>query len=121
MFGDAGHACLMLAASGAMIFWEKKLKRVRDELFQMAFYGRYIMLMMAIFSMYTGPHLQRRLLKIAVSIQERMGMGCSRRLEGAHPRLSRVEGHLSIPLRPGLDVARHGKRSFVRKQLQDEA
>lgn len=54
MFGDAGHACLMLAASGAMIFWEKKLKRVRDELFQMAFYGRYIMLMMAIFSLYTG-------------------------------------------------------------------
>jgi V-type H+-transporting ATPase subunit a len=54
MFGDAGHACLMLAASGAMIFWEKNLKRVRDELFQMAFYGRYIMLMMAIFSLYTG-------------------------------------------------------------------
>ena len=44
----------MLSAAGAMIYWEKPLKKVRDELFQMAFYGRYIMLMMAIFSMYTG-------------------------------------------------------------------
>jgi V-type H+-transporting ATPase subunit a len=54
MFGDSGHAFLMLTAACAMIFWEKKLKKVRDELFQMAFYGRYIMLMMGIFSLYTG-------------------------------------------------------------------
>lgn len=54
MFGDAGHAFLMLCAACAMIYWEKPLKKVRDELFQMAFFGRYIMLMMAIFSLYTG-------------------------------------------------------------------
>lgn len=54
MFGDSGHALLMLGAACAMIYWEKQLKKVRDELFQMAFYGRYIMLMMGIFSLYTG-------------------------------------------------------------------
>jgi V-type H+-transporting ATPase subunit a len=54
MFGDSGHALLMLSCACAMIFWEKQLKKVRDELFQMAFYGRYIMLMMGIFSLYTG-------------------------------------------------------------------
>lgn len=54
MFGDLGHGFLMLVAACAMIFWEKPLKKVRDELFQMAFYGRYIMLMMGIFSLYTG-------------------------------------------------------------------
>ncbi|RDL41186.1 V-type proton ATPase subunit a [Venustampulla echinocandica] len=54
MFGDFGHGFLMVCAAVAMIYWEKKLKKVRDELFQMAFYGRYIMLMMGIFSMYTG-------------------------------------------------------------------
>lgn len=54
MFGDFGHGFLMVCAASAMIYWEKKLKKVRDELFSMAFYGRYIMLMMGIFSMYTG-------------------------------------------------------------------
>lgn len=54
MFGDFGHAFIMFTAASAMIYWEKPLKKVRDELFSMAFYGRYIMLMMGIFSMYTG-------------------------------------------------------------------
>jgi len=54
MFGDLGHGFIMLCAALAMIYWEKKLKKVRDELFEMAFYGRYIILMMGIFSMYTG-------------------------------------------------------------------
>jgi V-type H+-transporting ATPase subunit a len=54
MFGDFGHGFLMVCAASAMIYWEKSLKKVRDELFSMAFYGRYIMLMMGIFSMYTG-------------------------------------------------------------------
>jgi len=44
----------MVCAAVAMIYWEKPLKKVRDELFGMAFYGRYIMLMMGIFSLYTG-------------------------------------------------------------------
>lgn len=54
MFGDMGHGFLMFCAAAAMIFWEKPLKNVRDELFSMAYYGRYIMLMMGIFSIYTG-------------------------------------------------------------------
>ncbi|KFY53429.1 hypothetical protein V496_07584 [Pseudogymnoascus sp. VKM F-4515 (FW-2607)] len=54
MFGDLGHGFIMFCAAAAMIYWEKPLKKVRDELFTMAYYGRYIMLMMGIFSMYTG-------------------------------------------------------------------
>ena len=55
MFGDFGHGFIMTAAAVAMIYWEKPLQRGKqDELFGMAFYGRYIMLMMGIFSMYTG-------------------------------------------------------------------
>ncbi|KAJ5183689.1 hypothetical protein N7492_001305 [Penicillium capsulatum] len=55
MFGDFGHGALMAMAASAMIFWEKKLLRTKlDELSYMAFYGRYIMLMMGVFSMYTG-------------------------------------------------------------------
>lgn len=54
MFGDLGHAVIMLAAALAMIYWEKSLKKVSFELFAMIFYGRYIALVMAVFSVYTG-------------------------------------------------------------------
>jgi V-type H+-transporting ATPase subunit a len=55
MFGDFGHGIIMTLAAVAMIYFEKPLQRGKqDELFSMAFYGRYIMLMMGIFSMYTG-------------------------------------------------------------------
>ncbi|KAJ5762340.1 uncharacterized protein N7511_005722 [Penicillium nucicola] len=55
MFGDCGHGLLMTMAASAMIFWEKKLHRAKlDELMYMAFYGRYVMLMMGLFSIYTG-------------------------------------------------------------------
>ncbi|GAB7350384.1 hypothetical protein MBLNU459_g1006t2 [Dothideomycetes sp. NU459] len=55
MFGDFGHGFIMTAAALAMIYFEKPLARSKqDELFSMAFFGRYIMLMMGIFSMYTG-------------------------------------------------------------------
>lgn len=55
MFGDLGHGFIMLCAALAMIYWEKPLQRSKqDELFSMAFYGRYIILMMGIYSMFTG-------------------------------------------------------------------
>ena len=55
MFGDFGHGALMTLCAVAMIFWERKLQKTKlDELTYMAFYGRYIMLMMGLFSMYTG-------------------------------------------------------------------
>lgn len=55
MFGDFGHGFIMALAATAMIYYERPLqKRKLDELFSMAFFGRYIMLMMGVFSMYTG-------------------------------------------------------------------
>jgi V-type H+-transporting ATPase subunit a len=54
MFGDFGHATIMLSAALAMIYWEKPLKKVTFELFAMIYYGRYIALVMAVFSVYTG-------------------------------------------------------------------
>jgi len=55
MFGDFGHGTILFLAALGMIYYEKRLLRSKlDELFSMIFYGRYIVLMMGIFSMYTG-------------------------------------------------------------------
>ena len=55
MFGDAGHGAFMTFAAVAMIYWERPLQKSKlNELVSMAFYGRYIMLLMGIFSIYTG-------------------------------------------------------------------
>ncbi|KAE8131198.1 vacuolar ATPase 98 kDa subunit [Aspergillus pseudotamarii] len=55
MFGDVGHGALITIAATAMICWEGTLKKSQlDELVQMAFYGRYTLLMMGLFSIYTG-------------------------------------------------------------------
>ncbi|KAL1959339.1 hypothetical protein VTO42DRAFT_2526 [Malbranchea cinnamomea] len=55
MFGDFGHGMLMTMTAITLILFERKLAKVKlDELSAMAFYGRYIMLLMGLFSMYTG-------------------------------------------------------------------
>lgn len=55
MFGDFGHGILMTCAALAMVVFEQRMSKSKlNELVAMAFYGRYIMLMMGIFSIYTG-------------------------------------------------------------------
>ena len=55
MFGDLGHAMLMLLFAAYLIRNEKKLgSEPLGEIFGMAFGGRYCIMLMSIFSMYTG-------------------------------------------------------------------
>ena len=55
MFGDLGHGLIMFVAAAAMIAFEKRLGRGKlDELVSMAFTGRYVILMMGMYSMFTG-------------------------------------------------------------------
>uniref|UniRef100_A0A1I7T9E3 V-type proton ATPase subunit a n=1 Tax=Caenorhabditis tropicalis TaxID=1561998 RepID=A0A1I7T9E3_9PELO len=56
MFGDAGHGILMLLAAAAFVYFEKKLisMKIKDEIFNTFFGGRYVVLLMGMFAIYTG-------------------------------------------------------------------
>ncbi|CEP07000.1 hypothetical protein [Parasitella parasitica] len=54
MFGDIGHGFLMFCFALYLVLNEKKLASIKDEIFTMFFSGRYMMLMMGLFSIFTG-------------------------------------------------------------------
>ncbi|RKP26287.1 V-type ATPase, V0 complex, 116kDa subunit family [Syncephalis pseudoplumigaleata] len=55
MFGDLGHGAIMAAFAAWICVRERKLAHLaNDELFGMVYHGRYIVLLMGLFSMYTG-------------------------------------------------------------------
>ncbi|KAK8956628.1 Vacuolar proton ATPase a3 [Platanthera zijinensis] len=55
MFGDWGHGLCLLAATLFLIFREKKFSSQKlGDIMEMVFGGRYLILLMAIFSIYTG-------------------------------------------------------------------
>lgn len=55
MFGDWGHGFLMLFVALYLVIREKELDRKdSEEMFRMLFQGRYIILLMSIFSIYVG-------------------------------------------------------------------
>lgn len=56
MFGDLGHGILMTSFAAILVGFEKPLskKKTDNEVWNIFFGGRYIILLMGLFSMYTG-------------------------------------------------------------------
>lgn len=54
MFGDMGHGMILLIFSLYLVIKEKELSKIKGEIFNIFFGGRYIILLMALFSIYTG-------------------------------------------------------------------
>lgn len=55
MFGDMAHGLILFLTGLVMCIYEKRLSKLEaGEIFDMFFYGRYMVLMMGLFSIYTG-------------------------------------------------------------------
>jgi len=54
MFGDVGHGILMFLAALFICIKEKQLASINNEIFAMLFSGRYVVLLMGAFSIFTG-------------------------------------------------------------------
>jgi V-type H+-transporting ATPase subunit a len=115
MFGDAGHGVILLLAALAMIYYERRLERSKlDELFSMMFYGRYIVFMMGLFSIYTGL-IYCDAFSLGLPWFKSMWVWDN---DGKGPTSHRVEGH-TYPF--GLDYRWHDTENDLLQQLQDEA
>lgn len=54
MYGDIGHGIILTVVSALMVGFERKLGKVKNDMVSLIFAGRYIILLMSIFSIFTG-------------------------------------------------------------------
>ncbi|XP_029293712.1 V-type proton ATPase 116 kDa subunit a isoform X2 [Cottoperca gobio] len=106
MFGDLGHGVLMTCAALYLVLRESRLiaQKNDNEMFSMVFAGRYIILLMGIFSVYTGI-IYNDCFSKSLNV---FGSGWSVRpmfdsRQGANWTFATLEGNKVLQLDPAID------------------
>ncbi|KAG6783729.1 hypothetical protein POTOM_009400 [Populus tomentosa] len=109
MFGDWGHGICLLVATLYFIFREKKLSSQKlGDIMEMAFGGRYVIMMMAIFSIYTGL-IYNEFFSVPFELFGLSAYGCRDQSCGDASTAGLVKVRATYPF--GLDPKWHGTRS----------
>ncbi|XP_011028942.1 PREDICTED: V-type proton ATPase subunit a2-like isoform X2 [Populus euphratica] len=109
MFGDWGHGICLLLATLYFIFREKKLSSQKlGDIMEMAFSGRYVIMMMAIFSIYTGL-IYNEFFSVPFELFGPSAYGCRDQSCGDASTAGLVKVRATYPF--GLDPKWHGTRS----------
>ncbi|XP_050232113.1 V-type proton ATPase subunit a3-like [Mercurialis annua] len=109
MFGDWGHGICLLLATSIFLIKEKKLSSQKlGDITEMAFGGRYVILMMSLFSIYTGL-IYNEFFSVPFELFGRSAYEC----RDISCRDATTEGLIKVgPAYPfGVDPVWHGSRS----------
>ncbi|KAL3621279.1 V-type proton ATPase subunit a3 [Castilleja foliolosa] len=109
MFGDWGHGICLLLATSYFIFREKKLSSQKlGDIMEMTFGGRYVILMMALFSIYTG-FIYNEFFSVPFELFAPSAYVCRDPACRDATTVGLIKAHDTYPF--GVDPAWHGSRS----------
>ncbi|VFQ62429.1 unnamed protein product [Cuscuta campestris] len=109
MFGDWGHGICLLLASMYFLFCEKKLSSQKlGDIMDMTFGARYVFLMMALFSIYTG-FIYNEFFSVPFEIFGRSAYACNDPSCRDATKTGLIKAHETYPF--GVDPKWHGSRS----------
>ncbi|KAL8543041.1 hypothetical protein ACS0TY_003787 [Phlomoides rotata] len=109
MFGDWGHGICLLLATLYFVIREKKLSSQKlGDIMEMTFGGRYVILMMALFSIYTG-FIYNEFFSVPFELFAPSAYVCRDATCSEATSVGLIKGRDTYPF--GVDPAWHGSRS----------
>ncbi|KAG9320396.1 hypothetical protein KVV02_005214 [Mortierella alpina] len=110
MFGDVGHGILVLLMGVYLVLNERRLATVDSEMFQMVYGGRYIVLLMGAFSVFTGMMYNDIFSRALPFFQSGWHFDVPEDYDGKTTIIAQTTGHTYAF---GIDYAWHGTENFL--------